>query len=385
MSLSYRKSVSAGPFRINFSKSGVSYSVGVKGARVNMGPRGTYVNLSSNGISYRKKIGGTPAANRHVLLPATREVINNITSAQVEQLTDTDSKSFITELTEKSLQASYVKRWGIFPLIVLLCILIISSFSQEQTIVPSAYGGQITENALRMTNPYLLYQLAICLFCFIPLIYWLTKVDKKRFEMALNYEMDEQYKQIYQQFSAHFISFSKSAKVWQYLNAQRTKDFKRNAGAGKLIKRIGVSGIAAHKVPLQHFITNVSIPYVLLNNMELYFLPERLLIKRGKTFAAVFYKNLRVTTNVTRFIEDGFVPHDASVIDYTWRYVNRKGGPDRRFNNNRKLPICAYSEYMFTSDTGIFEVISTSKTAAMDAFAGFLSKIGELQGKVANM
>lgn len=40
-----------------------------------------------------------------------------------------------------------------------------------------------------------------------------------------------------------------------------------------------------------------------------------------------------------RFIEEETPPADAAVVDQTWRQVNRKGGPDRRFNNNRKLPI----------------------------------------------
>jgi hypothetical protein len=91
---------------------------------------------------------------------------------------------------------------------------------------------------------------------------------------------------------------------------------------------------------------------------------------------------LHITSNVTRFIESDILPHDAQVVDYTWQYVNKNGGPDRRFNNNRKLPICIYSEYMFKSDTGIYEVISTSKHSSMDAFAGFLSKIGELQTRI---
>lgn len=40
-----------------------------------------------------------------------------------------------------------------------------------------------------------------------------------------------------------------------------------------------------------------------------------------------------------RFIEEETPPADAAVVDQTWRQVNRKGGPDRRFNNNRELPI----------------------------------------------
>jgi Protein of unknown function (DUF4236) len=38
-----RKSVRAGPFRFNLSKSGVGVSAGVPGFRIGTGPRGNYV------------------------------------------------------------------------------------------------------------------------------------------------------------------------------------------------------------------------------------------------------------------------------------------------------------------------------------------------------
>jgi hypothetical protein len=40
MGFSFRRSSSFGPFRFNFSKSGIGASVGVKGARVTLSPRG---------------------------------------------------------------------------------------------------------------------------------------------------------------------------------------------------------------------------------------------------------------------------------------------------------------------------------------------------------
>ena len=43
MGLRFHSSISSGPFRLNFSKSGVGVSVGVRGLRVGAGPRGTYV------------------------------------------------------------------------------------------------------------------------------------------------------------------------------------------------------------------------------------------------------------------------------------------------------------------------------------------------------
>ena len=53
----FRRSIKAGPFRINFSKSGVGASAGVKGFRVGVGPRGTRVTSSvpGTGISYVKE------------------------------------------------------------------------------------------------------------------------------------------------------------------------------------------------------------------------------------------------------------------------------------------------------------------------------------------
>lgn len=454
MGWSYRKSFGSGPFRVNFPKGGISYSVGVKGARVNFGPRGTYVNLSSHGISYRQKINGsnTPASpETQQMLPATSGEVHNIHSAAIEQLSDSDSKAFITELTEKAGQFAYVKWFGVFPLILFLAVMLFTSFSSRTLVTQpatdsalvkvtyydgvnirkaasgksrilesAAYGEafqlldstdqkwlkvgfnnsvgfiskrfaaiehqhteQITSSEPVLVNPYAGYELAGGLIFFIVLIRRLKKNDQRRFEMNLHYEMDDQFQQVYNQFSEHFTTLARSARIWQYLNASATYDRKRNAGATKLIKRTAIRGIATNQAPLPYFTTNVAIPCLKLSNLELYFLPERLLVKRGSTFAAVFYKNLHIDGYTTRFIEDESVPRDAQVVDHTWQYVNKSGGPDRRFNNNRQLPICAYSEYTLTSDTGIYEVITTSKQGAMDDFGNFLLQIGQLQSKMA--
>lgn len=51
-----RKSFRAGPFRFNLSKSGIGVSTGVKGARVGVGPRGSYVHAGRHGLYYRKNL-----------------------------------------------------------------------------------------------------------------------------------------------------------------------------------------------------------------------------------------------------------------------------------------------------------------------------------------
>lgn len=63
----FRKRVSIGKgVGLNFSKGGVSTSFGVKGARISVGKRGTYSNLSipGTGVYSRKKIGGKTATDK---------------------------------------------------------------------------------------------------------------------------------------------------------------------------------------------------------------------------------------------------------------------------------------------------------------------------------
>lgn len=56
MGLFLRKSFRLGPVRINLSKSGLGLSTGIKGARVGIGPSGSYVHGGRHGLYYRKQL-----------------------------------------------------------------------------------------------------------------------------------------------------------------------------------------------------------------------------------------------------------------------------------------------------------------------------------------
>ncbi len=58
MGFYFRRSVRFGPMWVNFSKSGVGFSAGVRGARISTGPRGTYVHAGTNGFYYSQKVAG---------------------------------------------------------------------------------------------------------------------------------------------------------------------------------------------------------------------------------------------------------------------------------------------------------------------------------------
>lgn len=70
-----RKSVKLGPLRINLSKSGIGYSVGMRGLRVGRGPRGPYVAGGRYGLYFRQSL-------KSVLRePPTSVVVPSLSSA----------------------------------------------------------------------------------------------------------------------------------------------------------------------------------------------------------------------------------------------------------------------------------------------------------------
>ena len=86
MGLYFRKSVNlGGGLRLNFSKSGIGLSGGVKGARISTGPRGTYMNLSipGTGIGYRTRLGGSNSSYRSTSsssrYPYQKTIVNEYT------------------------------------------------------------------------------------------------------------------------------------------------------------------------------------------------------------------------------------------------------------------------------------------------------------------
>jgi hypothetical protein len=78
----------------------------------------------------------------------------------------------------------------------------------------------------------------------------------------------------------------------------------------------------------------------------------------------------------TRFIEDSSVPADAKVVDSTWRYVNKSGGPDRRFGNNPQLPIVLYDEVRLASQSGLNEMFQISRAGVALGLKQALESMG---------
>jgi len=104
MALRFRRSIKvAKGVRINFSKSGVSASVGPRGASVTVGKRGTYLNagLPGTGLSSRQKLSGkrgTSATQRAAATTTSQEITVSVSDSGEIQFLDAKGNPLSDEL-----------------------------------------------------------------------------------------------------------------------------------------------------------------------------------------------------------------------------------------------------------------------------------------------
>ncbi|MGW4407557.1 hypothetical protein ACWEJ6_26280 [Nonomuraea sp. NPDC004702] len=148
-----------------------------------------------------------------------------------------------------------------------------------------------------------------------------------------------------------------------------TYQFKVNAGASSLLRRLNASArLAGPRI----LVTNVAVPTLTAGSLSVHFLPDRILFRDGRHVADLAYQHLQVAMEHARFIEAGPVPRDGTVVDSTWRYVNVNGGPDRRFNDNARLPVLLYGRLLLRSHSGLNLVWDASQAPLVHAVANAL-------------
>jgi hypothetical protein len=344
-----RKSIKVGAFRFNLSKSGIGISTGIKGFRIGTGPRGNYVHMGRGGIYYRtsltrKKSKQASGANIKPL-PLKgideNETLTEIESGSVLDMVDSSSSSLLEEIRRKHKQLKYG------PIVLIASIIGLFAFMSFSSYI-IIFGG-------------------LCTF-------FAYKWDEVRKSVVLFYEFDEDNEKIYQRFCDAFNKMD-TARVWHIEATGAINDWKRNSGANTLVNRKPI--YLKRNVP-SCIKTNIEIPSIPVGRQILYFFPERILVFDKKEVGAVDYKELNIDIDQINFIEDESVPNDAQVIRHTWKYVNKSGGPDRRFNDNRQLPVVKYEQVHFRSSTGLNEMIQLSKVGVTEEFKLVINQLAHL-------
>ncbi|MEV5411428.1 hypothetical protein AB0K60_21635 [Thermopolyspora sp. NPDC052614] len=207
----------------------------------------------------------------------------------------------------------------------------------------------------------------------IPAIIWLALRDKAARSVVVVYDVNDEAATRFAAIVNAMGMLSQVGALRQVIQVgaiETTYQYKVNAGASSLISN---QPATIHMKGPGVLVTNVAVPTLATGSRAVHFLPDRILISEGKEFADIPYQQVRITTQPIRIIEDGPLPPDAHIVDTTWQYVNVSGGPDRRFKNNRQLPVLLWGRLTLTGPQGLHMVWDASQSRPLDIVAAALT------------
>jgi hypothetical protein len=206
---------------------------------------------------------------------------------------------------------------------------------------------------------------------------WLASMkDELRKTTVILYDLEPEFETAYARLHDAFGVLRSCSRIWHIEARGEVLDRKYHAGASGVVKRKQLT-LTTGAPPFVK--ANVEVPLVPAGKQLLAFMPDRLLVFESAAIGAIKYSALALQIVQSQFVEEEAVPPDATVVGKTWRYVNKKGGPDRRFKDNREIPICAYEQIHLSSTTGLNEVIQVSRRGASTALSEALSSIQGLR------
>lgn len=362
MGLRFRRSFKIIPgVRLNLSGSGASVTLGPRGAHYTLGPRGTRTTLGlpGSGVSWTSyqphaAAGLSPPPLSEAPDPAVPDLSDIsqgtvIDSAPIDELVASSTVDIAQTL------AAGRSRWRRYKILIALLSALF------------ALGALLVAGSASTVPPVAAFVLTAGV---VLILGSLAIHGRESSTVSLEYELSAEYSSRFEALSSAFHNLTSCGGIWSVPLEMQEADWKRNAGASKLIQRHPIS-LGKDKPHLLK--SNVDFLKLPLGKETFYLTPDAILITADRTVAAFTYQDVQFTFRNARFIEEETPPADAVVVDQTWRYVNRKGGPDRRFNNNRQLPICLYGEIDMRSAGGVNERIQCSRGDVAERFVTTLA------------
>ena len=332
----YRKSINlGGGFRINLSKSGIGYSWGFPGYRHTYSPNGTQrrtYSIPGTGISYVESSGNK----------------KNKSGNSGQNYNYNQDTKLITGST---------------------------TYYQNSNINNMGKGDEILKAINKLRTIDILANICLIIIVLFPIGIILKILISQKWKLDLTYEMDDINQKKFDALNEFLVELKNNRKLWQIGSSTRVYNTKYNAGAGNNVSRTSISLVKKMPWYINH---NIDVYCLKLKNEKIFFTPDRMLIfKNMGGVGCRKYNDMVAGFSTTNFVETEMVPRDAEIIRYTWRYVNKSGGPDKRFNNNRRIPVCKYGEISLESEDGINILLECSNHSLMysiqDKFTEFMN------------
>jgi len=337
MGYRFRKSINlGGGFRINLSKSGIGYSWGISGIRytklANGRERHTY-SIPGTGISYVEDASSQNSRQQK----QTQDNLQTSVGIIGEKVSNTnfegnsDFDEFINKINEfrnidKNIKTS---------ILILSIILFIA-----------------------LANP-----IAIIIGLLVLGVYIIYRNNKML--ISVEYNFDDENARYYELINNFLHTIASSKGLWLIETEYRNIDEKRNAGVKSLVDRLPIS--ITKKVPF-YLKINTECNCLNIKDKEFYFLPNKVLVHDKAKTIGLNFQELNFYFGENTYVEAQGAPSDSEIIGYTYRYVNKKGGQDRRYKDNPQYPRCLYGTIDIKNEDGLnLSILLSSKSKTMQA------------------
>jgi hypothetical protein len=351
MGFFFRKSISYGPLRLNFSKAGIGTSIGVKGFRITSTARGT-TNYTAGigGFYYRETLNfhnRAPVESSNHFAADADSSSPNFSTADPEVLMDSSTENLVKALTERSQR--YNPAFLVYAVVVVGLLVLL--------------GG--AETPIQAGAIWTLAVIGIALGIYLHMRH------SQECQTTLTYTLNEHDLTALESVQKAVGHLRSSHRLWRILDERETWDQRRNSGASTIIKR-ATATVGLSRIPRVE--SNIPVMAISMADAHLFFLPDVVLYRHLGRFGAIQYPDLTFASGESRYIETESRPRDAVQVGTTWRFARVDGGPDRRFNNNHPIPIFQYGTIRITSRQGLNLYFHTSSVQAARLFAGIMNR-----------
>lgn len=344
MAWSFRRRIKIIPgVHLNFSKSGITTSVGVKGASMTFGKSGSYLNTSVPGLGiYNRQKLSNSNSNQTPEEYNTQQILeeaDNIFSADIQEITSQNMQGvkeaiILAHQQRKELKTDLLKiqaALGASKLklnfsYILLYGLIKKTIPENIKIDIEAQKEAIKQTKEQIEN------------CFVKL------------DIDFEPEIQEKYSKLVDTFK----KLTTSQKIWDVTSAHFQDRLTARSSASTIVKKGDVKFTLKSLPDIKSDFE--ALYFQNANGADLYFYPSFIVMYSSKiNFAIIGLDEITFNQSYVRFTETGTIPRDSKVIDKTWAKVNKNGTPDKRFKGNYQIPVVKYGEINLQTSTGLNE------------------------------
>jgi len=192
--------------------------------------------------------------------------------------------------------------------------------------------------------------------------------QERQSRMVTAFDLPPGLKDSYGQLIDAASTLGEVQRLWDTISWRQTDQNRERTVAARSVERVQVRAGTGGCELIE---TRWRVPQLENSNGgELLIYPAFILYRVStEAFALVDVRETQIVYDTVAFHENEIVPSDSRVIGHTWLKANKDGSPDKRFANNRQIPIAEYGRLRITSGTGLNEEYMVSSAQAAMQFS----------------